>query len=120
MKIQRHPRIQDIAVGDEVLSYHTNIVARVHDVFPAAVCVRIAVVCRVASRWETREVGQVWRADEIENVSRCCYCGARDDLHTLQHTAPPRRICGTCHSVMLLSHPVPMIEAHAPFGESTA
>jgi hypothetical protein len=62
----------------------------------------------------------VWRADEIENVSRCCYCGARDDLQTLHHAAPPRRICGTCHSVMLLSHTVPVIEAHAPFGESTA
>jgi hypothetical protein len=29
MKIQRHPRIQDIAVGDEVLSYRTNMFARV-------------------------------------------------------------------------------------------
>ncbi len=117
MKIQRHPHIEDIAIGDEVLNYRTNMYARVEDIFPAAVCVKLAVVCQVHGRWETRDVGQVWRADEIENLSRCCYCGARDDLLTLQHTHAPQRVCGSCNSVMQLGNAVPLAEAHAAIGE---
>lgn len=117
MKIQRHPHIEDIAIGDEVLNYRTNMYARVEDIFPAAVCVRLAVVCRLGNRWETRDVGQVWRADEIENLSRCCYCGARDDLLTLQHTHTPRRVCETCHSVTQLGQAVPIVEVQASFDE---
>lgn len=104
MKIQRHPRMQDIAVGDEVLSYRTNMYARVEEVFPAAVCVKLTVVRQVGCRFETHEIAQLWRADEIENLSRCCYCGSHDDLVTMQHTATPQRICGTCRSVLQLSH----------------
>ncbi len=104
MKIQRHPRMQDIAVGDEVLSYCSNMYARVEEVFPAAVCVKLTVVRNVAGRLETREIAELWRADEIENLSRCCYCGARDDLVTLQHIHAPQRVCATCHSVLHLSY----------------
>lgn len=117
MKIQRHPHIEDIAVGDEVLNYRTNMYARVEDIFPAAVCVRLALVCRIGKRWETREVGQLWHADEIENLSRCCYCGARDDLITLHHTHAPRRVCGTCASVMEWGHVVPLLGTPAPSGD---
>lgn len=117
MKIQRHPRMLDIAIGDEVLNYRTNMYARVEDIFPAAVCVKLVVMRRRGKRWETHEVGQVWRADEIENLSRCCYCGTRDDLITLQHTHTPRRVCAACHSVAAWGQTITMVEAPAPFGE---
>jgi hypothetical protein len=120
MKIQRHPRMHDISVGDEVLSYRTNMYARVEEVFPAAVCVKLAAVCQIAGRFETREIAQLWRADEIENLSRCCYCGTRDDLAMLQQTHTPQRVCTTCRSVLRLSHADVFAEALAPYDETAS
>ncbi len=113
MKIQRHPRMLDIIVGDEVLSYRSHMYARVEEVFPAAVCVKLTMVCQVDGRLETREVAQLWRADEIENLSRCCYCGSRDDLLTIQHTHTPQRVCNVCHDILQLSHADALTEAIA-------
>lgn len=111
MKIQRHPRMLDITVGDEVLSYRSHMYARVEEIFPAAVCVKLPMVCQVDGRLETREVAQLWRADEIENLSRCCYCGSREDLVTIQHTHMPQRVCSICHNVLQLSHADALAEA---------
>lgn len=115
MKIRRHPRMQDISVGDEVFNYRVAMYACVEEVFPAAVCVKLTVVCRVAGHTQTRELAQLWQADEIENLNRCCYCGTRDNLATLHYTHKPQRMCATCQSVQLVPGQQ-FTEAVAPSG----
>ena len=100
MKIQQHPRMKDIEIGDEVMCYRNNVYARVEEVFPAAVCVKIAVLRRVRDRMVLAYSPQLWRADEIENLSVCHYCGSRADLQTERLTGVPFRVCGTCRSVL--------------------
>lgn len=95
MKIHQHPRIRDILVGDEVYSYLHNIYARVADIFPAAVCVKIGIL----SLDEPREITlapQLWKAEDIENLSVCRYCGSRDDIRTELGTGIPFRVCSLC------------------------
>lgn len=99
MKIQQHPRMKDIAVGDEVICYRTNIYARVEEVFPAAVCVKVGVLRMVRGRMAFVQSPQLWRADDLENLSICRYCGSRDDLTIEQYVGAPFRVCGMCQSV---------------------
>ena len=68
--------------------------------------------------FETREEAQLWRADEIENLSRCCYCGARDDLVTMQHGQAPQRICSTCRSVLQLGQTDVLTEVLTLYGHT--
>ena len=103
MKIQQHPRLKDVQVGDEVVCHRTNLYARVEDVFPAAVCVRIAMVRRLRGRPVFATAPQLWRADDIENVSICRYCGSRDDLKSERSAGVPYRACATCRSILSLS-----------------
>lgn len=95
MKIRQHPRMRDILVGDEVYSYPHKIFARVADVFPAAVCVKIAILS-IEEPMEITLAPQLWRADDIENLSVCRYCGCREDIRTVTGTGIPFRVCSSC------------------------
>jgi hypothetical protein len=95
MKIRQHPRMRDILVGDEVYSYPNKIFARVADVFPAAVCVKIGILS-IEEPMEITLAPQLWKADEIENLSVCRYCGCREDIRTVTGTGIPFRVCRAC------------------------
>lgn len=95
MKIQPHPRLRGMMVGDEVYSYHYNLAAKVADIFPAAVCVRIGVLS-TESPMELSHTPQLWRADEIENLSVCRYCGTRDGVRVVSEQGIPFRVCVQC------------------------
>lgn len=100
MKIQQHPRMKDIAIGDEVMCHRTNLYARVEEVFPAAVCVKITLLRYIRGQMRLLQLPQLWRADDIENLSVCHYCGSRDELVAEHMTGAPFRICGLCRSVL--------------------
>lgn len=107
MKIQHHPRTKDIQIGDEVLCYRNYLYAQVEEIFPAAVCVKLMIFDRRRHRFEL--VPQLWRAEDIENLSICRYCGGRHEL-VMEHTAGiPSRVCETCRSVLELSHVDPLL-----------
>lgn len=93
--------MKDIMVGDEVVCHRTNLYARVEEVFPAAVCVKVALMRQVRGQLRVQVCPQLWRADEIENLSVCHYCGARDDLVVERDTGVPFRVCGMCRGVLL-------------------
>jgi hypothetical protein len=95
MKIRQHPRMRDISIGDEVYSYRQRLFARVEEVFPAAVCVKVGMLS-VNGHLELFLSPQLWRADDIENLSVCRYCGGRDSLHSETGTGIPFRICDRC------------------------
>jgi hypothetical protein len=95
MKIQSHPRLRGVMIGDEVYSYHYHLAARVADIFPAAVCVRIGVLS-TETPMELSQTPQLWRADEIENLSVCRYCGARDNVRVVRENGIPFRVCTQC------------------------
>ncbi len=95
MKIRQHPRLHDVLVGDEVYSYPQNLFARVADVFPAAVCVKIGILS-VDEPMEMTLAPQLWRADDIENLSVCRYCGSRENIRTVSETGVPFRACEHC------------------------
>jgi hypothetical protein len=84
-------------IGDEVYSYPNNLFARVSDVFPAAVCVKIGILS-LEEPCEITLTPQLWRADDIENLSVCRHCGSREDVRTVSETGIPFRVCGTCQS----------------------
>jgi hypothetical protein len=98
MKIRQHPRMLDICVGDEVYSYTHHLFARVEEVFPSAVCVKVGILS-VYSPADIRLSPQLWRADDIENLSICRYCGARDELTLENATGVPFRVCPRCRVV---------------------
>ena len=79
MKIHQHPRMRDIEIGDEVYSSKQQLFARVEEVFPAAVCVKVGILA-VNRCMEIFVSPQLWRADDIENLSVCRYCGGREGL----------------------------------------
>jgi hypothetical protein len=95
MKIHQHPRMRDIAIGDEVYSYKQQLFARVEEVFPAAVCVKVGIL-QVNRYLELFLSPQLWRADDIENLSVCRYCGGREDLSSETQTGIPLRVCVRC------------------------
>ena len=95
MKIRQHPRMHQICIGDEVYSYPRHLFARVEEVFPAAVCVKVAALSLEPSV-ELHATPLLWRADDIENLSVCRYCGSRDDLQLEAETGIPFRVCGRC------------------------
>ena len=98
MKIRQHPRMKDIAVGDEVFSYSAQLYARVEEVFPAAVCVRLMTF--QSSGMRLRICPQLWRAEDLENLSICRYCGGRDELSIDPGSTIPFRACLTCRSLL--------------------
>lgn len=91
----------DIAVGDEVLCYRTQLYARVEEVFPSAVCVKLMKF--QPERMRVRIRPQLWRAEDIENLSICRYCGGREGLSVDSVSSIPFRVCQTCRSVLDLS-----------------
>ncbi len=95
MKIRQHPRMHDIMIGDEVYSYPQHLFASVCEIFPAAVCVRIGILS-VSGNVEMINSPQLWRADDIENLSVCRYCGSRDGVVTERGTGVPYRVCRQC------------------------
>jgi hypothetical protein len=95
MKIQQHPRMRDISIGDEVYSYRQQLFARVEEVFPAAVCVKLGILS-ANGHLELLFSPQLWRADDIENLSVCRYCGVRSDLQPETGTGIPFRVCSNC------------------------
>ncbi|WP_448540580.1 hypothetical protein [Roseiflexus sp.] len=103
MKIRTHPRIGAIRVGDEVYSYRYHLFARVEAVFPAAVCVKIAAIDRTHPL-ELTLIPQLWRADDIENLSICRYCGGRENLFLERETGIPFRVCERCRIVPPQEH----------------
>ena len=64
MKIRQHPSMRDISIGDEVYSYRQQLFARVEEVFPAAVCVKVGILS-AGSHLELLFSPQLWRADDI-------------------------------------------------------
>ncbi len=103
MKIRQHPRMKDIDVGDEVYCYSSQLYARVEEVFPSAVCVKL--VTFQTGRMRLRVNPQIWRAEDIENLSVCRYCGGREGLSPDPHSSIPYRVCPTCRSVLEVSLP---------------
>ncbi|MBK9710275.1 MAG: hypothetical protein IPO81_02895 [Kouleothrix sp.] len=95
MKISQHPRMRDIVIGDEVYSYKLQLFARVEEVFPAAVCVKVGILS-VHRHLDLQISPQLWRADDIENLSVCRHCGCRDRLISETQTGIPRRVCERC------------------------
>jgi thymidine kinase len=98
MKIQHHPRTKDIVIGDEVLYYRNRLYAQVEEIFPAAVCVKLLLFNHRQRRFEV--VPQLWRVEDIENLSVCRYCGGRHDLHMELVAGIPSRVCDTCRTVL--------------------
>ncbi|GAC1353660.1 MAG: hypothetical protein NVS4B8_24360 [Herpetosiphon sp.] len=99
MKIQQHPRMRDVRIGDDVLCYGSQLYARVEEIFPAAVCVRL-VAFRTTARGLRLVVSPLlWCADQIENLSVCRYCGGRTALQIESTSGIPFRMCATCRSV---------------------
>ena len=98
MKIHQHPRMRDISIGDEVYSYRLQLFARVEEVFPAAVCVRVGILA-AGDHLELLFSPQLWRADDIENLSVCRYCGGRERLQAEIGTGIPFRVCSRCCAV---------------------
>ena len=39
---------------------------------------------------------QLWRADDIENLSACRYCGSREQIRTLSEAGIPFQVCQLC------------------------
>jgi hypothetical protein len=95
MKIRQHPRMRDILKGDEVYSYPHHLFAHVDEVFPAAVCVKVGILA-INGHLEMIISPQLWRADDIENLSVCRYCGRREDLEPEFSTGIPFRVCRHC------------------------
>jgi len=112
MKIQVHPRIKDIQVGDEILCYRSHLFARVEEVFPAAVCVRLVVFS--AQRMRLQIAPQLWRAEDIENLSVCRYCGGRQGLLMENASGVPFRVCEICRSVADISLTDSVFSDHLP------
>lgn len=98
MKIHQHPRMRDIAIGDEVFSYPQQLFARVEETFPAAVCVKVGILS-IKRHMDLILSAQLWRADDIENLSVCRYCGSRDNLMYEAETGIPFRVCQQCQIV---------------------
>ncbi|MFV9507016.1 MAG: hypothetical protein AB4911_20900 [Oscillochloridaceae bacterium umkhey_bin13] len=84
-----------ILIGDEVYSHPHKIFARVADVFPAAVCVKVGILS-IEDPMEITLAPQLWRADDIENLSVCRYCGSREDIYPMEGTGIPFRVCTVC------------------------
>ncbi|NJK81626.1 MAG: hypothetical protein HC893_10800 [Chloroflexaceae bacterium] len=102
MKIQTHPHMLNVAIGDEVYSHTRHIFARVEATFPAAVCVKVGLLAMTDTlnqRLEIQLLPQLWRADDIENLSVCRCCGSRDSLIVEYGTGVPHRICEACLTV---------------------
>ncbi len=97
MKIRQHPRLRDIVIGDEVYSYPHQLYACVTEVFPAAVCVKVGILS-INGYMEMILSPQLWRAEDIENLSVCRYCGSRDDVQIEDGTGIPFRICAQCRA----------------------
>ena len=95
MKIIQHPRMRDIAIGDEVYSYKHQLFARVEEVFPAAVCVKVGLL-ELNQYLELVISPQLWRADDIANLSVCRYCGDRSGLIAETDTGIPLHVCERC------------------------
>lgn len=96
-KIRQHPRMKDICVGDEVVWNPQLLYANVEEIFPAAVCVKLAILqTEPTPKLELRS--QLWRADDIENLSVCRCCGSRENLVTPCHTGVPFRLCQHCYT----------------------
>jgi hypothetical protein len=88
-----------ITIGDEVYSHPRRLFAKVVETFPAAVCVKLGILSlREREPLELLFHPQLWRADDIENLSVCRHCGRRDDLQE-QGSGVPYRVCAAC------SHP---------------
>ena len=104
MKIHQHPRMFAINIGDEVFSYQYRVFARVEEVFPAAVCVKVACLS-TGYPIDVDIVPQLWPADDIENLSICRYCGRRDHLKLENETGVPFRVCPECCTDMARSSP---------------
>ncbi|HEU4327675.1 MAG TPA: hypothetical protein VFS21_31335 [Roseiflexaceae bacterium] len=95
MKIRQHPRMRGICIGDDVYCYPQQLFARVEEVFPAAVCVKVGILS-IRRQMELLLSPQLWRADDIENLSVCRYCGTRDGLCFEAGTGIPFRVCKYC------------------------
>ncbi len=95
LKVIQHPRMRDIAIGDEVYYHPHHIFARVVETFPAAVCVRVGTL-KLKRTMELVLAPQLWSAAEIENLSVCRYCGSRTNLVDQADTGAPSRICTDC------------------------
>lgn len=95
MKIRQHPRMRGICIGDDVYCYPQQLFARVEEVFPAAVCVKVGILS-IRRQMELLLSPQLWRADDIENLSVCRYCGTRDGLCFESGTGIPFRVCKYC------------------------
>ncbi len=99
MKIRQHPRMHEIRIDDEVYSYPQQLFAKVTELFPAAVCVRIGILS-INGHMELIQSPQLWRAEDIENLSVCRYCGCRNDLQMESGTGVPFRICARCRAAL--------------------
>lgn len=95
LKITQHPRMHDITIGDEVYCHPLQLFAPVVDTFPAAVCVRVGVLS-FQRTIDLLLAPQLWRAEDIENLSVCRYCHSRENLHDDALSGVPFRVCTDC------------------------
>ncbi|NJP05243.1 MAG: hypothetical protein HC837_06240 [Chloroflexaceae bacterium] len=105
MKIQQHPRMRNILIGDEVYNHPRRLYAQVADVFPSAVCVKVGIL---RDAQDLIMHPQLWRADEIENLSVCRFCGSREEVQMEYEDGIPFRICDGCRQMIPPSNgPIP-------------
>lgn len=105
MKIRQHPRMTGITIGDEVYSHPRRLFAKVVETFPAAVCVKLGILSvREREPIELLISPQLWRADDIENLSVCRYCGSREELCLEAETGAPFHVCERCRSARPEEH----------------
>ncbi|NOK63481.1 MAG: hypothetical protein GFH23_1086718n37 [Chloroflexi bacterium AL-N1] len=97
MKIRQHPRMQNVQIDDEIYLHSKRIFAHVIEVFPAAACVKIGMLSLNDRGQITLHVTpELWRADDIENLSTCRCCGAREHLLREYMDGIPFCICEHC------------------------
>ncbi|MCU0492238.1 MAG: hypothetical protein MUD01_11650 [Chloroflexaceae bacterium] len=95
--------MRDVHIGDEVFSSLHQMYAPVVEIFPAAVCVRVGMLT-VNGKLELIQSPQLWRADDIENLSVCRYCGRREDVELEATTSVPYRVCAHCQGLDVARH----------------
>ncbi len=95
LKIRQHPRLEQVVIGDEIYSHLHRLYARVEAIFPAAVCVKVGLLT-FHRGIDLTLMPQLWRAEDIENLSVCRHCGSRDALTRDAETGIPFRTCQHC------------------------
>ncbi|MEM8529362.1 MAG: hypothetical protein AAGF95_00880 [Chloroflexota bacterium] len=97
MKIRQHPQMKNVQIGDEIYLRSKYIFAHVIEAFPAAACVKVGMLSlNDRGHISLLITPELWRADDIENLSACRCCGAREHLLREHTEGMPFCLCEHC------------------------